>query len=122
SVGLSNVPPDLSPFENAFDLANSCITGRNNALSEVPLNQSCTSTFRNDYEGHVKAEQGADMMTEIEPSYVSGSSDQRYPLAHSKINYGNTGQVYGATSQTQDYMAFFNKTSGFNYDNPLSNE
>ncbi|GKG35407.1 hypothetical protein Tco_0440561, partial [Tanacetum coccineum] len=31
-AGLSNAPPDLSSFKNAFDLADSYITGRNNAL------------------------------------------------------------------------------------------
>ncbi|GJQ92356.1 hypothetical protein Tco_0003495 [Tanacetum coccineum] len=122
SAGLSNVPPNLSPFENAFDLPNSYITGGNNALSELPLKQSWTSTFRNDYEGQVKAEQRADMMIGIELSYVPGSSDQRYPLVGAEMNYGNTGQAYGAISQTQDYTAFLNNMSGFNYDNPLSNK
>nr|GFB17817.1 hypothetical protein [Tanacetum cinerariifolium] len=81
-------------------------------------NQSWTSTFGNDYECQLKEEQGVDMMTGIKPSYVPSSSDQCYPLAGSEKNHGNTGQAYEAMSQTQDYTAYLNNMSGFNYGNP----
>nr|GEX08899.1 hypothetical protein [Tanacetum cinerariifolium] len=44
--------------------------------------------------GKLRDEQGAVLMTWIEPSYVPDSSGQHYPLAGSETNYGNMGQAY----------------------------
>nr|GEV12222.1 hypothetical protein [Tanacetum cinerariifolium] len=65
---------------------------------------------------------GAEMMIEIQPSYVPHSIGQHYPFAGSKTKYGNMGQAYGAMSQMQDYTVYLNNMSGLNYGNPLSNE
>ncbi|GJX51200.1 zinc knuckle CX2CX4HX4C containing protein [Tanacetum coccineum] len=58
STGPSNVPPNLDPFENVSELTNGGIIG-----------------------GNYVAEQGVEVMTGIEPSYVPESSGQHYPLA-----------------------------------------
>nr|GEY13423.1 defensin-like protein 19 [Tanacetum cinerariifolium] len=117
SLDHHNIPPAY-----LYHLTTKHALKGNNALSELPPKQSWTSIFGNDYEYQVKEEQGVDMMTGIETSYVPSSSDQRYPLAGSEKNYGNTGQACEAMSQTQDYTAYLNNMSGFNYGNPLSNE
>nr|GEY75442.1 hypothetical protein [Tanacetum cinerariifolium] len=90
-------------FENVFELTNGGIIGGNYVVNDLPLKQSQTSTFENDYRGQVNVEQCAEMMTRIEPSYAPNSSGQHYPLAGPETNYGNIGQAYGAMSQTQDY-------------------
>ncbi|GKB12259.1 ribonuclease H-like domain-containing protein [Tanacetum coccineum] len=93
SAGLSNAPPDLSSFENAFDLADSYITGRNNALSELPPSQSWTSTFGNDYGGSVGGVGGVGMST----SGVWTGAGTRVMGAVRIIanNYGNEGYMMG---------------------------
>ncbi|GJX11829.1 hypothetical protein Tco_0201688 [Tanacetum coccineum] len=92
STGPSDTPLNLGPFENVFELTNDGIIG-----------------------GNYVAEQGAELMTEIELSYVPDSSGQHYPLAGSEMNYGNMGQAYGAMSQTQNYTTYLNNMLGFNY-------
>nr|GEV98864.1 hypothetical protein [Tanacetum cinerariifolium] len=117
-AGPSDIPPNLGVFE----LTNGGIIGGNCVVSDLPLKKSWTSTFENDYTCQVKAKHGAEMITEIQPSYALDSSGQQYPLVGSETNYGNMGQAYGAMSQTQDYTAYLNNMSGLNYGNPLSNE
>nr|GEV97115.1 hypothetical protein [Tanacetum cinerariifolium] len=102
-------------FENVFELTNGGIIGGNYVVNDLPLKQSQTSTFENDYKGQVNVEQCAEMMTRIEPSYAPNSSGQHYPLAGPETNYGNIGQAYGAMSQTQDYTMYLKNMSGLNY-------
>nr|GEV21024.1 hypothetical protein [Tanacetum cinerariifolium] len=102
--GVSNLvdkagPLDIPPNLGVFELTNGSIIG-----------------------GNCVAEHGAEMMIEIQPSYVPDSIGQHYPLVGSKTKYRNMGQAYGAMSQMQDYTAYLNNMSGLNYGNPLSNE
>nr|GEX30738.1 hypothetical protein [Tanacetum cinerariifolium] len=98
-----------------FELTNGGIIGGNYMVNDLPLKQSQTSTFENDYKGQVNVEQCAEMMTRIEPSYAPNSSGQHYPLAGPETNYRNMGQAYGAMLQTQDYTMYLNNMSGLNY-------
>ncbi|GJW12041.1 hypothetical protein Tco_1577868 [Tanacetum coccineum] len=105
-AGPSDIPPNLGPFENAFELTNGGIIGGNCVVSDLPLKQSWTSTFENDYKGQVNAKQGAEMMTGIEPSYAPDSSGQHYPLVGPETNYGNMGQAYEAMGSAESLAVY----------------